>query len=176
MARLDAATTASAVWACQAERVATGCGGRVALDAMLVEEDIFPMPLVQRGMLGPANRGGEGGSRGTEAADRVEVNRATRAACAEGRTGRGGPCPYAGCPGGGGDALWRLPIGGGSAARWQLAGGRQKEARAGARVPGWRGTAGADRQQKEHQGTRSGSAEGIPPARGRGLGEEAARG
>jgi hypothetical protein len=62
------------------------------------------------------------------------------------------------------------------AARWQLAGGRQKEARAGARVPGWRGTAGADRQQKEHQGTRSGSAEGIQPARGRGLGEEAARG
>jgi hypothetical protein len=70
MARLDAVTMASATWACQAERVTTGCGGRVALDAMLVEEDVFRMPLVQRGMLGPANRGGEGGSRGAVVADR----------------------------------------------------------------------------------------------------------
>jgi hypothetical protein len=36
----------------------------------------------------------------------VEMNRATRAASAEGRAGRGRPCPYAGCPGGCGDASW----------------------------------------------------------------------
>jgi hypothetical protein len=47
-----------------------------------------------------------GGSRGAAVADRVEMNRVTRAASAEGRAGRGRPCPCAGCPGGCGDASW----------------------------------------------------------------------